>query len=108
MTSKFTVQPSKNKIYGIFRLGLDKATSDIVKKHEWVTLILESTLTIRVKIVCGPPSKKTYDVNKRELKEWIKKYDYHVYPNRKPTKLIFRFDKSSRTFKFSGQKQTSP
>ena len=100
MNSIFTVQPSRNKKFGVYRLGLDRTTSDQVKKHEMIELLLERGLTLMVKIVCGPPNKKNYDVNHPELSSWIKRNRFEQYPDGKPTKLLFEFDSIKRSVKF--------
>jgi len=104
METTFTVQPAKNKIYQIFRLGLSNETSKIVKKHQKILLQLEPELMIPVKISCGPPNKKTYDVNHKKLSCWIKRNNYHIYSNKSPTQLIFTLDKSTWTFIFNCKK----
>lgn len=106
MESIFTVQPSKNKKYGIYRLGLDRETSNMVSKYQMIKLKLSNKLIISAKIVCGPPSKKTYDVNHSELNLWIKKNEFHCYQDKKPTKLLFDFDKTNCIFTFKSKMKT--
>jgi hypothetical protein len=100
MNSIFPVQPSRNKKFGVYRLGLDRATSDVVKKHEIIELLLERGVRLKVKIVCGPPNKKNYDVNHQELNTWIKRNGFEKYPHGKPTKLLFQFDVLKRSARF--------
>lgn len=107
MKSTFTVQPSRNKKFGVFRLGLDRSLTKLVSKHQLIYLKLSSSILLQVKIVCGPPNKKAYDVNNKNLSDWIKEKGFNDYPHGKPTKLDFQLDKANWTFTFLGEK-TSP
>lgn len=50
-------------------------------------------MTIEVNIACGSLPKKSYDVNKIELSNWIKTNEYNKYKSRQPTKLKFDYHK---------------
>lgn len=89
-----TVQPSRNKTVGLYRLGFDMPTSShYFKNGNLIYLVLEKKLILKVKVVCGPPPKKAYDVNDAEFSCWIKKNKFHCYPAKKPIKLIFSYTK---------------
>lgn len=106
--SILTVQPSRAKKHSIYRLGLDRATSQLVKRGQIVTLKLSYSNVVTAKIACGPPNKKTYDVNHVDLNIWIKANGFHDYIPRQPTRLVFHFDVLNRTFTYNQRMQTSP
>lgn len=105
---KLTVQPSKNKKFKVFRLGIDKDSTIRLKKHQLITLVLSSKIRIIVKLVCGPPNKKTFDVNSPCLSLWIKSKKFHEYKRGKPTVLEFERDLQNLTFTFKRKLKTSP
>jgi hypothetical protein len=89
-----TVQSSGKKSDYNYRLGFDKKTSEkYFYKPLSIFLILSKKMTIEVSIACGSPPKKSYDVNKVELSDWIKTNEYNKYKYRQPTKLKFDYDK---------------
>ncbi len=89
-----TVQPAKNKSAGIYRLGIGIDDSrDYFHKPLTITLKLPEGIEINVNIACGLPNKKCYDVNSKQLSDWIRCNNYHNYIPRKPTKLKFTYKK---------------
>lgn len=94
MNMVLKVQPAKNKNYGIYRLGIGPDdSSHYFYKPLTITLVLSGGLTIQVNIACGPPTKKGYDVNSKDLSDWIKRNRYHIYPYGNPTELEFTYQK---------------
>lgn len=90
-----TVQPARNKRYGIFRLGINTEDSVTLFFKPLSVILILVRITVEVNIVCGPPSKKCYDVGGQELNNWIKKMGFDDYTHRKPTKLKFLYSKKN-------------
>lgn len=82
-----SVQSAGNKKW---RLGLSTIDSREEFTHlESVNFILSVTQAVECNAACGTSKKKAFDFNRKKLSEWIIKKGYHIYPYRKPTRLIF-------------------
>ncbi len=93
-----------------WRLGLSEFDSEKYFSHlESVKFVLSDKLKPDCNAACGTSKKKAFDFNNVNLSKWITDNNFHQYPNRKPTKLIFEMTtiKKKKTLKFKG-KQTSP
>ncbi len=77
-----------------YRLGFNTSDSnEYFYKPLQIYLILDDSFVYTVKIACGPPSKKCYDINKKELSDWIIAKKFHCYPRGKPIRLKFKYEK---------------
>ena len=94
---------------GGYRLGINKKNlKNIFKcRGKFVSIELNSSKTVKCRTACGNPCdkignwilinsksnkpyrKKGYDLNNKELSEWIKTNRFYNYDNGKPTKLKF-------------------
>ena len=100
-----TVQPSRNKKLNLYRLGFDMDTSArYFEKPMTIILSLDDRDEFRVNIDCGIPPKQSYDLNDKRIDKWIKDNEYHCYPDRKPTKLIFSLTQNGRLNKLTHYK----
>ena len=93
-----------------WRLGLYKEDSIKYFTHlETVQFVLTDGLILFCNGACGTSKKKAYDFNNVNLSKWIVENNFHEYPNRKPTKLIFCLTtlKNKKTLTFQTV-QTSP
>lgn len=81
-----TVQSTSNN----WRLGISTTDSMYLFEHRELLIIeLNSNAIIQCRCACGTGKKKAFDINSKILSEWIVKNNFHKYPCRKPTKLIF-------------------
>jgi hypothetical protein len=89
-----TVQPHSN---GQYRLGISKEDSlRIFRKRKTKAALNLNGHIIHTQTTCGPSdnpdsssNKKGFDLCDRGLSDWIKTNNYHIYPDRNPTKLSF-------------------
>jgi hypothetical protein len=89
-----TVQPT-----GVnWRLGLSAEDSVRYFSHmESVRFFLTKQLIVECNAACGTSKKKkAFDFNKMQLSEWLTCNNFHIYPKRKPTRLIFKFALNSK------------
>ncbi len=94
-----TVQPARNRKFGIYRLGIDSNVSNkYFYKPLKVKIKLRKSDVFEVSIACGPPSKSGYDLNKKEISNWIIENDFHKYVKGSPTKLKFELHKQEGIF----------
>ncbi len=93
-----------------WRLGLYNEDSIKYFTHlESVQFVLNKGLILFCNAACGTSKKKAYDFNNINLSKWIVENNFHQYPNRKPTKLIFILTilKNKKTLIFESV-ETSP
>ena len=105
-TITLTIQSTANN----WRLGLYKEDSIKYFTHlESVEFVLTEGLILFCNAACGTSKKKAYDFNNVDLSKWIVDNNFHHYPHRKPTKLIFSLTilKNKKTLTFQTI-QTSP
>lgn len=100
---KLTVQPSGNRMNNKYRLGMSMADSWAFEKPLRIKLILTDSEII-VNLACGIPPRKAFDLNKRELSEWLVENGFNKYEGGSPPKLIFKIIQAEiLTFEFTGQ-----
>ena len=98
-----TVQPAKNKIYNVYRLGMSMADSLAFQKPLTIRL-LDTNMDILVNLACGSPPDRAFDLNDNELSDWIINNGFGNYNRGKPPKLYFEIIKANvLTFQFTGQ-----
>lgn len=86
MEITLTVQSSANN----WRLGFNTSDSKSLLKHrELLKIKLNLDTIIECRCACGTGRKKAFDINSKVLSEWIVNNNFHKYPYRNPTKLIF-------------------
>ena len=93
-----------------WRLGLYKEDAMKYFSHlESVQFVLNHGLILFCNAACGNSKKKAYDFNNVNLSKWIVNNSFHQYPNRKPTKLIFKLTmlKNKKTLIFESVKTNS-
>ena len=85
-----------------WRLGLYKDDSINFTHLESIEFVLTKGMILFCNAACGTSKKKAYDFNNVNLSKWIVDNNFHQYPNRKPTKLIFRLTilKNKKTLTF--------
>ena len=94
-----------------YRLGISRADSeDIFKKRQQSVVLKLGELIICCKTACGVPDwnnknsvfpqKKGYDLNKKQLSEWIMNNHFCCYPKRHPTKLSFSWKFNQKKCQF--------
>ena len=85
MDITLTVQSTANN----WRLGFNTSDSKNLFQHrELLKIQLNPDTIIECRCACGTGRKKAFDINGKDLSEWIVKNNLHNYPSRKPTKLI--------------------
>ena len=86
MDITLTVQSTANN----WRLGFNTSDSKSLLQHrELLKVKLNSDTIIECRCACGTGRKKAFDINSKILSQWIVKNNFHQYPNRKPTKIVF-------------------
>jgi len=72
-----------------YRLAISKNDyKNFFSDAEAVIIILEGT-----EISCSLPTEQCPELYHFKIDEWIKRNRFHLYPNRKPTKLQFNIHK---------------
>ncbi|MCX8473983.1 MAG: hypothetical protein ORN85_10095 [Sediminibacterium sp.] len=82
------------KSYDNYRLEFTKQDSiNIIKlRGAPINLTIPPCRNLTLKSSCGPPNNKGFDLQCKEINQWILSNNFHDYPKGKPTKLIFDYN----------------
>ena len=91
-----TISPKSNRGNNAYRLAVRPRDNNSIEYfvHDEVVLLVHMDNIIELKYRHTDSCKNELDSTQNQLNEWILRNNFHRYPVRKPTKLVFTLNEN--------------